>query len=199
LDEWHGYHSLRWNRFLQALRRSGLVGDLVEYFRAVESQQRGALHDHALLRVESAVLVTRRMVAQLRRIAIEHGYGHELKLVVAGTSDASARLAAWYCAKYVSKSADERDEVPWVRRVVRVDPVTGHVRLGPRSYRTWTCSRRWGSSMRAVVAAQRSHVGSEFAGLDPRRFDPSTFWPGVVSPAADDCPRLADGGAGQGP
>lgn len=55
--------------------------------------------------------------APLRLLAIKHGFGHEVDLqAVRGEGVAS------YCAKYVSKSAADREELPWV------DKATGAVR-----------------------------------------------------------------------
>jgi hypothetical protein len=190
LASWNGRQGERWNRFAQDLRR--LLGDQVEYFRAVEVQRRGALHEHVLGRFSAPVLVTSRLRSRVRALAIAHGYGHEIDLQVAGQSAASARLVAWYCAKYVSKATDARADVPWQRRDVGVDLATGEVLRSPWSYRTWTASRAWGSSMGAVVRDQRAFAtgaaGSEYAGLN-----------GTFLPAPRSSQDLARQTSGQGP
>ena len=166
MAEDNGSIGLRYNRFLRDLRR--LLGD-VQYFRAVETQQRGGLHLHTLLRLESVLLVTPALRTSVRRLAMRHGFGHEIDLQVAGDDARSARLLAWYCAKYVSKAVSDRPEVPWRRWrqpvAAVVGPTSGEVfrdavKGSPATYRTWTASQRWGSSMGSVKAAQRAWVRS---------------------------------------
>lgn len=135
LAKWNGEAVPRWNRLQQAIER--YAGCDVQYLRAVEVQRRGALHLHVLMRLEHP---RKLRVSRLRALAIRHGYGHEIKL------DACDERAAFYAAKYVSKSSDERKSVPYVH------PRTGEV--GPGRWRTWVASRRWGETMRSVVAAQ---------------------------------------------
>jgi hypothetical protein len=63
--------------------------------------------------------------------------------------------AAAYVSKYVSKATDTRDEVPWVADVA--DESTGEVRPMHTSarYRTWSASRNWGMTMKALREALR--------------------------------------------
>ena len=155
---WNARQGEAWTHLLRDLRL--LLGGF-EYFRAVEVQDRGALHLHLLVRVAAPVLVGRELLRDVRALALRHGFGHSVDVQsVGGDTARSARLVAWYLAKYVGKAAGARREVPWRRRVCReVDLVTGEVRVrfvGPCGYRTWTASRRWGSSMGAVKAAQRA-------------------------------------------
>jgi hypothetical protein len=81
--------------------------------------------------------------APLRLLAIKHGFGHSVDLQLV-----TSESAASYCAKYVSKSASDRDRLPWL------DRATGEVVTGCRRYRTWTASRRWGLTMLALKRAQ---------------------------------------------
>lgn len=130
----------RWNRLLQDLKRS--FGDL-DYFKAVEVQDRGALHLHVLARARSgATLIV--PASALRRLAIKHGFGHEVDVRPVGDAGAAS-----YVAKYVSKATDQRHEVPWVDRANR--------RRLRAPYRTWSCSRRWGVTMGALNAAARMY------------------------------------------
>jgi hypothetical protein len=60
--------------------------------------------------------------------------------------------AAGYVAKYVSKATDQRGEVPWDT----VDSHTGEVVAVPEArYRTWSASRGWGMTMKALREALR--------------------------------------------
>jgi hypothetical protein len=142
----------RWNRFCQALRR--LHGYRFAYFRAIETQSRGALHEHVLLVCPDPARRLVLDVARLRRLAISHGYGHALRVERVRTAAGTAS----YVAKYVSKSADERVEVPWV------DAATGETSRA--SYRTWSASRDWGLRMGEVVEAQRVWAREREASLD---------------------------------
>jgi hypothetical protein len=116
--------------------------DDVQYFRGVEPQRRGALHDHVLLRCRGDVVAMRE---QVRALAIRHGFGHSLDLRWARQGDEG------YVAKYVTDSVDGRANVEWL------DVETGEVTTGARC-RTWTSTRRWGATMRELRAQQRAWV-----------------------------------------
>ena len=147
LAQWNGRAAERWNRFQWDWKRS--AGIDFEYFRAAEAQQRGALHFHVLIRVTKGRKISK---ARLRRLAMHHGFGHEVDIQQVGTGEdlesklAEAPRASYYPAKYCTKSASEREAVPYVH------PTTGEV--GPGRWRTWTCSRGWGSSLRQVKRDQ---------------------------------------------
>lgn len=140
LARWNGEAAARWNRLQWDIKR--VCGVEFEYFRAVEAQERGALHFHVLVRVTAGAMVP---LAKLRRLAIRHGFGHEVDVQELADENGRER-AAGYCAKYVSKASGDREAVPFVHRA------TGEVGAG--RWRTWTCSRRWGSSMKAIRRAQ---------------------------------------------
>jgi hypothetical protein len=150
LPVWNAQAGKGFNRFVQDLRRA--LGD-VEYCRAAEVQKRGALHFHVLVRCDSlgrSVDNPRRPEGEwwLRRLAIKHGFGHSVDLQVVRTE-----AAAGYCAKYASKSAADRDALPWL------DVRTGEVGTGNRRYRPWSSSRRWSPlTMRALKTAQAEWV-----------------------------------------
>lgn len=197
LATWNASAGARFNRLIQALSRF-LNADVITvdenghrrvecgliYFKGAEVQRRGALHFHIMLvRRDGAPLAIR--LSDLRRIAVEHGFGHSVD-----AQPLTGRHAV-YVAKYVSKSANERRSVPWSRegwarpvnpahRVVKIascdvrgnhversvmDRRTGEV-VGPAAralytaarYRTWSASRRWGDSMASVKAAQQHWV-----------------------------------------
>lgn len=175
LADWNASHSRRWNHLRTALRRRYPE---LEFFRGVEVQQRGALHDHAM--VWSPVPLRKGTVKDL---VMRAGFGHAIDLAPI----TSAKQVAYYVSKYVTKATDSRDDVPWRAQVVDEDTgeVTDEVVAG--RYRTWSSSRRWGLTMRAVRAAAReaierrqaedmagfvmrcvSDLGAEFvAGVDP--------------------------------
>lgn len=166
LAQWNASAGHRWNRFCQDLRRRW--GFPAQYFKAAEVQARGALHFHVLIRIPAEGLnLTRREMREVRELAIDHGFGHEVDFV----HDVNER-AAGYCAKYASKAAGERGAVPW-RTVNRQ---TGEV-CSRGSYRTWTASRSWGLTIGAVKRAQadwcrgagaESAAGAEHPPLDTR-------------------------------
>lgn len=167
LAEWNASCTKRMNRVLEGIRRgeaSPLVGGVrcrvrIEYFQGREVQERGALHFHVVLISPTgrSIQLDRRA---LRGLVMVHGFGHEIDLQRIGTSKHGGSKAkspgrvAWYVSKYVSKSADARDAVPWASpRVQRQAP-----------YRTWTRSRGWPRTMKEVRNAQRKWAHEAAAG-----------------------------------
>ncbi len=154
LAEWNAAHSKHWNHLRTLLKREH--PDL-EYFRGVEVQDgkrggsaRGALHDHAL--TWSSTPLDKR---ELRALAIRAGFGHSVDLaeVQAGTTQ-----SAYYVSKYVTKSADSREDVPWAADAIDVS--TGEVRrvTAAPTYRTWSQSLGWGQSMAQARAASGAYA-----------------------------------------
>jgi hypothetical protein len=140
LGVWNADCSKRLNRLIEDLRR--MTGVPVQYFRAAEVQDRGALHFHLILRMPKSrglVMTTK----ALRELALKHGFGHEAKL-----DPVDNGRAASYVAKYVSKACAERASMPWV------DRRTGEVCPGNGRYRVWTSSRKWGLTMAGLRAEQ---------------------------------------------
>lgn len=141
LSRWNPDAGRCWNRFLVAVERRYLVRP--RYFRSAETQDRGALHHHVI------VWSPRKLhVRTLRPLAMAAGYGHEVDLQALTPG---SRKAARYVSKYVTKSADSRDEVPWW--ATWVDEETGEVceGLAPATFRTWSSSRDWGVSMQELL------------------------------------------------
>ena len=170
LASWNATAGKQFNRLLQDLRR--YWGNNVQYFKAAEVQRRGALHYHVLIRSSSFDGWVRTLaitVGELRRLALRHGFGHEVDVQ-------AVQPKHWgYVAKYASKAAGDRSDVPW--RGLRwvgghrfedvVDSSTGEVvrvRIGSTerrqvpsaraTYRTWSASRDFGDAMAYVRAAQ---------------------------------------------
>jgi hypothetical protein len=66
-----------------------------------------------------------------------------------------SRKAASYVAKYVAKSVDSRQLVPWLR--TKLDRQTGELsECSKATYRAWSSSRTWPVRMRELVEASRS-------------------------------------------
>jgi hypothetical protein len=151
LPVWNAQLPRRWNRFMQALRRH--VGTKLSYFRAIETQKRGALHEHVILaRADGQPLIL--SAERVRQLAMQHGYGHSIRLdVVSSMGGASS-----YVSKYVSKACDDRPDVPWV------DESTGE--LMRARYRPWSSSRDWGMRMRDVLAVQAAWARAHDEPLD---------------------------------
>jgi hypothetical protein len=159
---WNASHSERKNDFLTALRR-GEASKLqdgkrrhlkIEYFGGVEAQDgkrggsgRMALHDHLICVADRGVTFS---ASAVRKLAIAHGFGHELVVDVLPLDGAKHEKAARYCGKiaaYVGKACDERALVPW--RAAGEDPHKG------RQWRAWTRSRGWACSMAEVRGRRR--------------------------------------------
>lgn len=150
LAAWNARLPKRWNRFMQQLRRR--VGCKLAYFRAIETQRRGALHEHVMLCSADPARPLVLEVESVRALAIAHGYGHSIRLdVVSGAGG-----AAGYVSKYVSKACDERSEIPWVNEE------TGEVMRA--RYRPWSASRDWGTRMGTVREAQKRWAAEQNAG-----------------------------------
>lgn len=171
--EWNATAGKRFNKFMTYVRRR--YGD-VQYARAAEVQRRGLLHFHVLLRTSPrhnqrlSEDYGRSADAPLRLLAIACGFGHEIRLDA--IDPVSVGRAAHYCAKYVSKSAADRESLPWLER-------TGEIVMGQSRYRPWSSSRRWGLTMAAIRRAQASWWAS-----------------GAAAEEAGDAGRIGGGTAG---
>jgi hypothetical protein len=144
--------------------------------RADEDNGRQAIHFHVLMRVERWQQLEhdyrpKDPYCALRLMIERCGFGHAIKL------DLASEHAAHYCAKYVSKSAVDRDSMPWL------DLATGEVTRASH-YRTWSASRRWGSTMKAIKQEQAAWARAEEAAA-------------AVAPATQ--PVLLAGAEGAGP
>lgn len=147
LGEWNASHSRRWNHFRTRMKAeyAGL-----QFFRGVEVQGRGALHDHAM--VWSPVPLDKKW---LREVAMDAGFGHSVDLALC---EPGSKKASYYVSKYVTKATDARESVPWAQDYV--DRATGEVFRadGPGRYRTWSMSREWGSTMAQVRAQAAAYA-----------------------------------------
>ena len=150
LGHWNPGAGKLWNRFMTALTEA--CGERIKYFRAVEVQERGAIHYHVLFR--SDVVISEKT---LRELAIANGFGHSIDLQELAPGSKNAASAAHYVAKYVTKSCDDRDNLPWLKDMV--DPETYEVteQNVSATFRTWSQSKNWGLTMAALrdVARRR--------------------------------------------
>jgi hypothetical protein len=185
LADWNPSAAGLWNVMRGSLRR---LSPGLEYLRAVEVQQRGALHLHVI--VFSPVELDR---VDLRRTAMSYGFGHSLDLakIVPGS-----RKHAYYVAKYVTKACDSRDQVPW--RADVVDEVTGEVQRlhTSASYRTWSASHGWGLTMKEVRRACQQKKKAEGV-LDAVQRVPGSDADGVLG--GGDLSAVPQVSAGAGP
>jgi hypothetical protein len=154
LGRWNASAGACWNRLRTALRREH---PSLEFFRAAETQKRGALHHHVLAWSPEPL-----NVVEVQRLALAAGYGCVIDLDPITPGD--LRSAA-YVAKYVSKAVDDRDAVPWVADVV--DEHSGEVRLmhTTATYRAWSASRGWGMTMKVLREAIRDAARARAARL----------------------------------
>lgn len=159
IGEWNAQAGQRWSWLMTYIRRHIDAG--AQYFRATEVQARGALHFHVMMRLSPAGL--RRLRAMwrprdphcpLRALVVSRGFGHAIDLQTLDGSPSKLQRLSNYVAKYVSKSVDARHDTPWVPDP---DQPTSSTRA---SFRTWSASRGYGTTMaelrRAQVAFMRS-------------------------------------------
>lgn len=187
LGHWNAQASACWNRLRTALARShpGL-----QFLRAAEVQDgkrrsdgrgRGAIHFHVIVASREPI-----DLAAVQEKALAAGFGCVLDY--APITD--ARRASWYVSKYVTKSVEDRGEVPWVAPVA--DEETGEVRpmRTLATFRSWSASRDWGLTMREVREALRDAARRRAAAIDQVP---------VLDPPATGSPPLAAAAAGASP
>jgi len=137
LAQFNANASTYWTHFLKQLRRRARG---IEYFRAVEIQQRGAIHYHVIIKSDDPL-----SLKAIRTLAVGTGWGHSVQLDLID----DVQRVAGYVAKYVTKAVSARSSVPWFRDVV--DRETGEITSSFRpTFRAWSCSLGWGVSMKAV-------------------------------------------------
>ena len=167
LAEWNPGHSDCWNLLRTNLRRAY---PRLEYMRGIEVQERGALHDHAILWSPAPI-----SLHVVKKFAMRAGFGHavDLKPLEPGASRAAAYVSK-RVAGYITKATDSRTAVPWLPAGTEDD---GQYLIGNASgevlgrspsahgapYRTWSCSRGWGLTMAAVRADAKAYVESRTA------------------------------------
>lgn len=175
----------RWNRFMTYLRRfspdevtgrgnkaSRPFADF-EYVKAIEPQKRGALHIHAVIRSARPFVMTPAVIADLKIMAMNLGFGHQFDIQTLGGEELDLVTAARYVAKYISKrNTSTEAEIPFPRfkdtktRHKELDEVYNTdgeycyatkpetIRKKVKPPRAWTASRRWGLNIGKLVAQQ---------------------------------------------
>lgn len=181
LPLWNESLGRRWNDFMTDLRRSVPGFEDVQFFRALEPQERGALHVHAILRLKRVARMTDEINNLILQLAMHHGFGHEVDIRKIGSGSLDLVQAARYVAKYVSKTygfsvpMPERkdcDCLPWDESQTAEKPddfnhhgtpmwrekACDHPRVQKKlPFRIWTTSRRWGMSLSTVLIVQTCH------------------------------------------
>ena len=158
---WNASAAKRWNVLRGRLKR--LHPEMV-FWRGVEIQDgkrcaegcegRGAIHYHNLIWTLNRV-----DVQQFQALVMAAGFGCSIKFVPIKPGDTKA---ATYASKYVSKSTDQRGQVPWDV----VDRETGEVKaVADAPYRTWSASRDWGLTMKVIDEVVRDAARKRAAGL----------------------------------
>jgi hypothetical protein len=136
LGSWNASAGSRWNLLRGALAATypGLI-----FLRAVEIQNRGAIHLHVLVWTPIPLVLN-----EVQALALKAGFGCVVNFKPCSPGDTRQ---AHYVSKYVTKATDQRGQVPWDV----LDPSTGEVvAVGEAKFRTWSCSRTWGLTMKAV-------------------------------------------------
>ena len=161
LGRWNSSASKRWNRLRGGLKRRHPE---MAYWRGVEIQDgkrckkgcegRGAIHYHSL--IWSATPLD---PVEVQALAMRAGFGCVMDLRLMKRGDTRA---AGYASKYVSKSTDQRGQVPWETLNVRTGEL---VEVKDAPYRVWSCSRDWGLTMKVIDQAIRDAARKRAAAL----------------------------------
>lgn len=167
IARWNLSAVARWNDFCTDIRRHIPQFRNFEYFKAVEPQERGAIHVHALIIAKQVLRIDATVHALFRKYAILHGFGHQIdiQVIANGRDDKSSIIkAARYVAKYVSKTlSDGRKKVLLPERSLTTPGPNGKQRFysidrkKPYRYRAWTASRGWGMSLHRVIEIQTEY------------------------------------------
>lgn len=173
---WNGRESRRFHRLMTWVKKKhpGL-----QYVSAVEVQDgkrggqgRGLLHRHVLMWSPTFIAAD-----ELNRLSLEVGYGCVMDLQ---DLPLNANAAARYAAKYVSKSVDQRGEVPWSKEYV--DVTTGEVtERTDANFRTWSKTNDWGITMAEIKATNLASARAAAARLSA---PPATHLENAEAPAA---------------
>lgn len=151
LGSWNASAGKRWNVLRGALER---LYPGIEFFRAVEPQERGALHLHVIVWTRIPLVLK-----DVQVLALAAGFGCVIDYKPAAVGD--TRQAA-YVSKYVTKATDQRGEVPWDV----LDQESGEVvSVRDARYRTWSSSRGWGMTMKMVDAGIRDAARARAAAV----------------------------------
>jgi len=177
--EWNFRAPQNWSWFVTYLRRElAMYGLQLEFFKTFETQERGLLHIHALVRLDG-LMPRRRLRSMVQTCAIQWDFGRvlDVQFIDQGDGLTMARKAG-YCASYVTKSADAPADS--FVAMESIDPESGEGVVEPlhRGYRPWSASRGWGDSMRAIRGRRR-----DWAAIGAGAGRPAVTQSGGVGPA----------------
>ena len=150
----------RWSWFVEYLRRE--VGGF-QFFKVWETQDRGALHVHALVRLDHP-RSRRQFYQDVKTCALQWGFGRQVDVQSLGTDMLEVARKAGYCASYVAPTS----ELPAHSYVREVDPVSGKSVVVHHGYRPWSASQHYGDKMKDVRGRQIAFMragGHREAGL----------------------------------
>lgn len=170
LAVWNASASKRWARLLVLWERH--YGERPDYFRAVEVQERGALHLHVPLRCKVRITV-----AQVRGLVMRAGFGHEVDLQELPPGSREIAKVATYVSKYVTKAVDARGDVPWSSMLPDDDGVVSRVHGTAATYRTWSQSKSWGPTLTRLRHLDRVRYLAQEAGRVPLEAAPPPAGP----------------------
>jgi hypothetical protein len=118
---------------------------------------------------------------QVQALAMAAGFGCVVDVEALKPGDTRA---ATYASKYVSKSTDQRGEVPWET----LDTKTGELEVvADARYRTWSASQDWGLTMKVIDEAIRDAARVRAAAAAVRE-SPTPATGFAVSPACRSVP-----------
>jgi hypothetical protein len=187
---WNGAAPQSWSWLVTEMRRL-LSGYDVQFWKCWETQSRGLLHVHAIIR---AVGVSHKRMSQVWKQALATSYevkgftfewGKQSKLDAIGCAESVSELIEVAgmdpeeALEHV-KAGNQAAELTFIRygakyctkggaRASTVNRVTGELRDNGRGYRTWSASSRWGLTMKQVRGQQREWIAQRQAEAEEGR------------------------------
>ncbi len=166
---WNYRMTQNWSWFVTYLRRElKRYGLTLEFFKAIETQERGVLHIHAMVRVEGGVISRRRLREMVATCAREWDFGRQVDVqhVQPGDGREMARKAG-YCASYISKSADSPAPCFIFEEGIDLSTGEGVAVHSWKGYRPWSASHGFGDTMKAIKHRRRNWACQEGDGVTP--------------------------------
>lgn len=139
----------------------------MQFMKTYESQDREALHVHAMVRI-NGVCTDRRLRAAVRLCVARWDFGRKFDISYADVHEgevvgSAAPRAGGYVAKYVTKGCDALESVP----MLCSDGVVRGRRL-----RVWSASRRWGLTMKDCKLRRSAFMRAGGGGGTPQAGTP---------------------------
>lgn len=190
---WNGAAPQVWSWLMTEIRRL-LPGVDVQFWKCWETQDRGMLHMHAIIRANgvSAARMAKVWSEALDTAYSVNGYrfvwGKQRTLDAIGSKNSVSDIIDSFGmspdeALEVLEVEDEAERLKFLRygakyctkggrRASTVNRRTGEIRDDGAGYRTWSASSRWGATMKQIRAAQRAWIESQAAGVGGSASDP---------------------------